>query len=491
MILTLLSHQWKSFWRGRGVSKSIAMQLFLSFIILYLLASCLVLGLALGHLLGQLFPGQDTVKVYCGLILYYFALDLVMRFLFQELPVLSTQPYLTQNIRRSQLVAYLNARSLFHFLNILPLFIFIPFIFTNIAPAFGAAAAAAIAATILSMTVFNHFLMLYIIRRSVLNTWWLAGFLFTIAALAALDYFHILSLSSVSTFFFVKILFHPWLALLLMVLALSAFLNNRRFLLNNLYIEELSKRSGEKRSTEYTWLQQWGTIGELIGLDIKLIARNKRPRYVAIMSVIFTLYGFIFFRHENLAPFNFYILLFPAIFMTGLFIINYGQFAFAWQSSGFDGLLTGNLPVSEYIRGKFLLFNVSSTLAFILTSFYGFMDWRLLPVLAAAWLYNLGLNSAFTLWFATVNYKGIDLTKSATFNYQGIGATQWIWALVALVGPYLIIVPFVLFGAPWVGIAALGILGLISFLFRNWWITFLTKEFYKRKHLILQGFREK
>ncbi len=177
--------------------------------------------------------------------------------------------------------------------------------------------------------------------------------------------------------------------------------------------------------------------------------------------------------------------------MTGLFIINYGQFAFAWQSSGFDGLLTGNLPVSEYIRGKFLLFNVSSTLAFILTSFYGFMDWRLLPVLTAAWLYNLGLNSAFTLWFATVNYKGIDLSKSATFNYQGIGATQWIWALVALVGPYLIILPFSLLGAPWVGIATIGILGLISFLFRNWWINFLTKEFYKRKHLILQGFREK
>jgi hypothetical protein len=149
MILTLLSHQWKSFWRGRGVGKSIAMQLFLGFIILYLLASCLVLGLALGHLLGRLSPGQDTVRTYCGMILYYFALDLVMRFLFQELPILSTQPYLTQNIRRSQLVAYLNVRSLFHFLNILPLFIFIPFIFTNIVPAYGAAAAASIAAAIL------------------------------------------------------------------------------------------------------------------------------------------------------------------------------------------------------------------------------------------------------------------------------------------------------------------------------------------------------
>ena len=491
MIFTLLSHQWKSFWRGRGVGKSIAMQLFMGFIILYLSASCFVLGLELGHLIGKLSSGQDTVRIYCGLLLYYFALDLVMRFLFQELPILSTQPYLTQNIRRSQLVSYLNARSLFHFLNILPLFIFIPFIFTNIVPAYGAAAAAAIAVSILSMTVFNHFLMLYIIRRSVVNTWWLAGFLFAIVALGALDYFHILSLSAASTFLFVGILLHPLLALIPLLLAILSYGNNRRFLLKNLYIEELSKRSGEKRSTEYTWLQQWGTIGELIGLDIKLIARNKRPRYVAIMSLIFTLYGLVFFRHENLAPFKFYILLLPAIFMTGLFIINYGQFAFAWQSSCFDGLLTGNLPISEYIRGKFLLFNVSSTLAFIVTTFYGFIDWRLLPVLTAAWLYNLGLNSAFTLWFATVNYKGIDLAKSATFNYQGIGATQWIWALVALIGPYLIILPFSLLGAPWIGIAALGILGLISFLFRSWWITFLTKEFYKRKHLILQGFRER
>jgi hypothetical protein len=491
MILTLLSHQWKSFWRGRGVSKSIAMQVFLGFIILYLLASCLVLGFALGHLLSRLSPGQDTVKVYCGLILYYFALDLVMRFLLQELPILSTQPYLAQNIRRSQLVAYLNIRSLFHFLNILPLFIFIPFIVTNIVPAYGAAASTVIAASILSMTVFNHFFMLYIIRRSVLNAWWLAGFFFAIVAFAALDYFHVLSLSAISTFLFVRILFHPLLAFIPLVLATLSFLNNRRFLLKNLYIEELSKRSGEKRSTEYTWLQQWGTLGELVGLDIKLITRNKRPKYVAIMSIIFTLYGFIFFRHENLAHFNFYALLFPAIFMTGLFIINYGQFAFAWQSSCFDGLLVGNLPVSEYIRGKFLLFNVSSTLSFIITSLYGFIDWRLLPILTAAWLYNLGLNSAITLWFATYSYKGIDLSKSATFNYQGIGAAQWIWALVALIGPYVIILPFLLLGFPWLGIAALGIAGLISFLFRNWWITFLTAEFFKRKHLILQGFRER
>ncbi len=282
MILTLLSHQWKSFWRGRGVGKRIAMQLFLGFIILYLLASCsLVLGLALGHLLPEQIiprPGYCRRDLLRSYPLLFRVRLMVMRFLFQELPILSTQPYLTQNIRRSQLVAYLNARSLFHCPRTSsPCSSSSLSFFTNIAPAYGAAAAAGIAAAILSINVFNQFLMLYIIRRSVLNAWWLAGFFFAIVSFAILDYFHILSLSAISTFLFVHMLFHPWLAFIPLLLAILSYGNNRRFLLKNLYIEELSKRSGEKKSTEYTWLQQWGTIGELIGLDLKLIARNKRP----------------------------------------------------------------------------------------------------------------------------------------------------------------------------------------------------------------------
>src|SRR6185437_8181187 len=125
MTLTLLLHQWKAFWRGRGVGKSLALQLFLGFIFLYLLATCLILGFELSSFIRHLFPGQDVFKIYCGLILYYFAIDVVLRFVIQELPVLATQPYLIQNIRRRQLVAFLNIRSLFHFLNLVPIFIFL------------------------------------------------------------------------------------------------------------------------------------------------------------------------------------------------------------------------------------------------------------------------------------------------------------------------------------------------------------------------------
>src|SRR6202012_1719921 len=144
------------------------------FLFLSLLASCLILGIGLSYLLKKMYPGQDTIQLYCGMILYYYAIDLILRFLFQELPVLATQPYLTLDIRRSRLVNFLNIRSLFYFLNLVPLFLFIPFDVTAIASTFGGMAAAAFALSILLLTAFNHFLMLYVLRKAYLNGWWMA-----------------------------------------------------------------------------------------------------------------------------------------------------------------------------------------------------------------------------------------------------------------------------------------------------------------------------
>ena len=492
MILILLSHQWKSFWRGRGVGKSLALQLFIGFLFLYLLASCLGVGIGLGYFLQKLYPGRDTIHIYCGLILYYFAIDLVLRFLFQELPVLAVQPYLALNIRRGQLVTFLNVRSLFHFLNLVPLFLFEPFVFIAIVPVYGAAAAAAFALSILFLTAFNHFTMLYVLRKAYFNSRWLLGFIVAIALFVALDYFHLFSFSALSASLFLAMLHAPWLVIIPLILFLLAYFNNRRFLFQNLYVEELSKKSSKTHSTEYTWLQRRGTMGELLALDIRLILRNKRPRSVAAMALIFLFYGLIFYRPQYLHPIKMGIILFVGLFMTGLFVINYGRFTFAWQSNSFDGLLSSNLPMGEYIREKLLLYTVAATIAFFLCAFYGLIDWRILPIQGAAFLYNIGVNSVLTIWFATFNYKGIDLSKSQAFNYQGSGGTaNFVYTLIVLLGPFVVFLPLMLFGYAWTGIVVVGALGLVGLLCRNLWIEFLTKEFYKRKYLILQGFRER
>jgi hypothetical protein len=491
MILTLLSHQWKAFWRSRSAGKNLAAQIFIGFVVLYLLGCALVLGISLRYFLPKLFPGQDVITVFCGLILYYFLVDILMRFLAQELPVLSIQPYLGQNIRRGQLVRFLNVRSLFHFLNLLPLFIFIPFIITVIGASHGAVVGACFTISILALTLFNHFLVLYVKRKTIVNSWWLVGFLVAVGILIALDYFHILSFRSLSTFLFTLLLRSPWLSIGFVALCVAAFIVNSSFLRHNLYYEEIARKGRQRQSTEYAWLQQLGITGELVGLNLRLVLRNKRAKTVSLMSFVILLYGFVFYRPELLKAGHSPMIMMAALFITGVFIMNYGQFLFAWHSSYFDGLMSLPVSIPTFIRSQFVLFTTVSTISFVISTCYGLISWTIIPIEFAAYLYNIGVNSVIVIYFATRSYKGIDLSRSATFNYQGTGMVQWLNVFAFLVAPLLLYSALSWIFNKWVGVAVLGSLGLVSLLLQNWWITLLTGQFLLRKHTILAGFREK
>jgi len=492
VIITLLSHQWKSFWRSRSAGKNVAMQIFMAFIVFYFISAAIFAGLSLDIIIRKLFPGQDSIKIFCGFILYYFFIDLLFRFLWQELPTLSVQPYIVQNIHRSQLSRFLNIRSLFTFLNLLPLILFIPFTLSNVSNTYNSPASAALIICIISLTLFNHFLILFIKRKTIINGWWLVGFFLLIALLLGGEYFKIISLTNVSLAAFTYLFSKPWLCVVPVIMAFAAFYNNNNFLLKNLYIEELSTSSKEKQSTDYKWLQRFGITGELISLDLKLILRNKRPRSAALLSVALLFYGFIFYKPEilkNDAALG--SILLGGTLITGIFIINYGQFLFAWQSNYFDGLMSANISIKQYIKSKFILFLSVSTVSLLAVSFYGFLSWKIVVVQLAAYFYNTGFNSVICVYFATRSYKGLDLTRSASFNYQGTGASQWLSGLVFMLIGTVIYLPFALLFNAWAGILAIGLFGLINLLLQDWWTDQLTKQFLKRKYRILEGFREK
>ena len=491
MTFTLLSHQWRAFWRSRSAGKNLAAQIFLGFVILYLLACTLALGLSLRHFLPRFFPGQDIIRVFCSLILYYFAIDILMRFLMQELPVLSIQPYLGQNIRRRQLVRFLNVRSLFQFFNLLPIFIFIPFIVTVIGSANGPLVATCFIIAILAITLFNHFLILYIKRKVIINSWWLVGFLGVVGILIALDYFHVFSFRALSASLFTILLQYPWLCIVFVALGVASLVNNSLFLRKNLYFEEIARRGRQRQSTEYAWLRQWGLTGELVALNIRLILRNKRTKAVVMMTFVIMLYGFIFYKPIYLKSEHMPMILLGAMFITGIFILNFGQFLFAWHSGYFDGLMALPISIREFIRAQWVLFIAVGTLTFVITSFYGLISWKIIPFQIAAFLYNIGVNSIVVIYFSTRSYKAIDLTRSATFNYQGTGMSQWLNVLVVLLTPILLYCGLAWTFNDWVGLTVLGLLGLISLLLQNWWIKWLTDQFQARKHTILAGFREK
>lgn len=417
------------FWRSRNKAGSIAANLLLGFFMLYFLALAVGIGFWMSKLLEAAFPGQNVITVFNGYILYYFLFDLAIRTQMQELPTLSIVPYLHLRIKRKTIVNFLNIKSLFTLFNILPLFVFIPFSLMKIGTTYGALTALMYVVSILSLVVFNNYLVLYLKRKSINNFSYFLFIIGLVAVLGGLDYYHIISVRDFSNFIFVNITKYPFLGLVFTLAAVAIFIVNSNYLRANLYTEELSTKDDKKTSTDYPFLNRFGKVGELAALELKLILRHKRSRGSVLMGFVFLAYGFIFYKGPMIEKDEFGKLLFAALFMTGIGILTYGQFMFAWQSTHFDGLLVSKIDFKDFIKAKFLLFTISSTIITILASFYGLMSYKLLLLHAAAYLYNIGFATVIVLYFATLNYKRLDITKSASFNWQGIGATQWILGL--------------------------------------------------------------
>jgi hypothetical protein len=354
MLSVFLSHQRKSFWRSRNKKGSIAAEVIMGLMMLYFLLIAVGLGFGMSIFLTQVFPNQDVINSFNGLILYYFAFDLVMRIQLQELPTLSVIPYLHIRIPKSKIIKFLNVKALFSAFNLWPFFLFLPFCFIEIAPAFGALVVVMYMVAIFSLTLFNNYLALYIKRKSISNVAYTGVGLAIIATFAALEYFKVISIMAASDFVFTNITTAPYLALVFSALALAIFMLNSNFLKRNLYAEELSAATEKKASTDYAFLNRFGKVGELAALELKLILRHKRSRSTVFLGFFFLFYGFLFYKEEPLSRDSFGMMMFGAVFMTGVSILIYGQFIYAWQSAHFDGLLSNKINFKDYIKAKFM-----------------------------------------------------------------------------------------------------------------------------------------
>ncbi|WP_295716408.1 DUF5687 family protein [Mucilaginibacter sp.] len=491
MVSTFFGHELKAFWRSKNTGKSIAIRVVMGILILYLFLNVLAIGIFLDKMLEAMFPNEDLVKAFCGIILIYFLFDLLTRLQLQELPTLRVQPYLHLPIKRDSFVRYLALTAAFSVFNLWPFILFLPFVFKIVAHDSGSVVALSFVVAIAGLTVFNNYLALYIKRRSNLNGW---VFLISAAVLGliiACDFkWHLFSFRDISYAFFGHLITMPALALLPFVLALVMYYFNFYYLKQNLYLEELTahKIKSYKSSTDIPFLARFGSVGDLAANEIKLILRNKRPRSTLIMGLFFMFYGLIFYTNNHYGQ-SWYI--FVGMFMTGIFIINYGQFMFSWQASHFDGILVSKINFIDFLKAKYLLFTIVSTVAFFLTTPYIYFGWKRLLVHFVMYLWNIGVNTTIVLFFANRNAKRIDLSKGASFNWEGVGATQMLLSLPLILTPYIIYIPFSLFKQDNIGLLVLALTGIIFILTRNFWLKKLEEDFMQKRYQIAEGFRNK
>lgn len=491
MITVFLNHQWKAFWRSKNKGASIAAQIFLGFVVLYLLVVAIAVGFGMEMIIGKLLPEKDVFYVFNGFILYYFALDFLMRLQLQELPTLSIVPYLHLNIPRQKIVNFLNIRCLFSAFNILPIFLFIPFCSTAIADIYGSFAAIMYIVAIVSLCVFNNYTAMFVKRLTTMSVKAILVVVAFIVSIALLEYFKLLSIAEMSNRIFGFLASHPITGIAFLIAAIVMFSINSIYLRKNMYAEELGTAEIKKGSTDFPFLDRFGSVGTLAGLELKLILRHKRSRSAVIMSLFFMLYGFLFYKESLLQNDEFNMMIFASIFMTGSCISIYGQFMFGWQAAHFDGLLANKTNFRDFLKAKFLLFTVGATIISLLISLYGLMSWKILYIQVAAYLYNIGIGTVIVLYFATRNTKAIDLSKGATFNYQGVSAAQFVLLIPYFLVPYIFYLPFAIAGHPYQGVACLALVGLAGLVTRGYAISFLLKALTKKRYKIAEGFRER
>jgi hypothetical protein len=493
MTATFIRHELKAFWRSKNTGKSIAVRVIMSVVILYLFVNLFVFGFFLDKILEKALPGDDLVISFCGLILLYYLSDLFTRLQLQELPTLRVQPYLQLPVKRNSLAGYLAFTGLLSVFNLWPFILFVPFVLKIIATDSGLVVSLAFIVSIGGLTLFNNYLALFIKRKSNLNGW-----IFLIAAgiiiLIGLSdfYWHIFSIRKISFLFFGNLIEHPLLALLPVLLGVVMFCLNFSYLKRNLYLEELGshKSASYKSSTEYPLLNRFGSVGDLAGNEIKLILRNKRSRSALIMGLFIMFYGLLFYGKPGAAGSEGF-KVFVGMFMTGIFIINYGQFMYSWQASHFDGLLVNEISFTDFLKAKYLLFTIISTGFLLLTTPYIYFGWKTLLIHFIMYLWNIGVNTTMVLFFANRNYKRIDLSKGAAFNWEGVSGNQWILSLPLMITPYIIYGPFALLRHADIGLALLAITGLIFIFTRGFWVKQLTADFYTNRYKIAEGFRNK
>lgn len=490
MTITLIQHQWKAFWRSKNSGKSITIRIVMAVLILYLFANLVLLSFFLDKILGSVFPNLDVVPAFTGCLLYYFLLDILMRFQLQELPTLSVKPYLNLDIKRRQIINYLSFISLASGFNLAPFILTLPFLVKVVIPQEGYAVFWALLVAIAGFTMFNHFFSLWLKRKVNLNAWWMLGFMGSIALLVFLDFhLHIISFSQISSFIFQGIIEQPVMALIPVFAGVLMYFINYFFLKSNLYLDELHSASAiNKSSMEIPFLNRFGKQGDLVANELKLILRNKRSKSAIMMSFFFLFYGLLFYNRPQMGG-GYGAAIFCGMFMTGVFIINYGQFMFSWQSSHFDGLLTNKISFEDFFKSKFLLFTIFATINLILTIPYVYFGWQIILVHFIMYLWNLGVNTLLVLYFANRNYKRIDLSKSASFNWEGIGASQWILSIPLMITPFVIFYPLHWMGYPEAGLLVIGITGLTFIISRQFWVNKLVAIFKEKRYTIAEGFR--
>lgn len=480
--------EWKSFFRSASFATNLALKIVMGFVALYFMVVFTAAGVGVFFLLKDDMH-LDPLATVNKFLIYYLFVDLVIRYFFQKMPITNIRPLLTLPIKRNTIVHYTLGKSIISFFNVLHAFFFIPFTIVLLNNGYGFE-------TVLwflgvwALLYANNFITVLINNKDSI----FYPLLVIVACLGVAQYYKVFDVTLYTQPFFQGMYATNFLFLLPILLTIVLYYFTFIYFKNNLNLDTgLAKKSEEAKTENFTWLNQFGTLGTFLKNDIKLLKRNKRSRTTVLMSFVFIFYGLLFFNNSIDAYNNPAMHVFAGIFVSGGFLFTFGQFVPSWDSAYYQLMMSQNIQYRDYISSKWWLMVIATIISTVIASFYLYYGWQTYMLIVVGAIYNIGVNSHLVMLGGAFVKTPIDLTlaKKAFGDKQAFNVKTMLISIPKLAIPMILYATGYSFFSANIGFLFVAIAGICGFAFRNKVFTIIEKVYKTEKYATIAAYKQK
>ncbi|MGG7034876.1 MAG: DUF5687 family protein [Flavobacterium sp.] len=480
--------EWKSFIRSASLGTNLIMKIFMALFALYFMAMFSVLGVASFYIIKENF-GQDPIVFINKFLIYYLVADLAFRFLFQKMPVMNIIPLMVLPIKRERIVHYSLGKTAISFFNIIHAFFFIPFTVVLILNDFSAIQVILWNLSIMALIFVNNYINILINNKNSV----FYPILIIVAGFGIAQYYQFFDVTEY-TFVFFNGFYNTYYFFLIPVIMMAAmYYFAFKFFKNHLNLDGgLAKKSEIAKTENLNWLNQFGTLGTFLKNDIRLLKRNKRARSTILPSVMFLFYGLLFFTNAIEAYDNDFMRVFAAIFVSGGFLITFGQFVPSWDSAYYQLMMSQNIQYKDYLDSKWWLMVIATAVSTILASFYLYFGLHIYLLIVVGAIYNIGINSYLVLFGGAFLKTPIDLSSAK----QVLGNKQAFNLKVMLISFPKLLLPIGLYAlgnyilSPNLGLIFIALAGVSGLAFKGYVFSKIEKIYKTEKYKTILAYKQ-
>jgi Family of unknown function (DUF5687) len=488
MVKHFITLEWKSLFRSASLGANLGMKILMGFFAVYMIVLLAGAGIGVFFLLKDELHLEPLSSVN-KFIIYYLVIDLIIRFFLQKMPVMNIKPLMTLPIKKDTIVHFTLGKTALSFFNWMHCFFFIPFSIVLMMNGYTILNVILWHIGIAAMIYCSNFINVLLNNKdSVFYT-----VLAIVASCGIAQYYKFFDVTNYTQPFFQGMYETSYLFIIPILLAFGLYYFSFGFFKKELNLDEgLAKKSDIAHTENFTWLNQFGTLGTFLKNDIRLLKRNKRSRTTVIMSIVFIFYGLLFFTNSVEAYNNPAMKVFAGIFVSGGFLFTFGQFIPSWDSAYYQLMMSQNIQYREYISSKWWLMVIGTIISTILASFYLYFGVHTYLLIVVGAIFNIGVNSHLVMLGGAFVKTPIDLSqaKGAFGDKQAFNLKTMLIAIPKLLLPMALYAAGYYLFSPNIGLLFVALAGVLGFAFRNYVFSKIEKIYKTEKYATIAAYKK-